>query len=209
METDSTPTNKSSRLQAQVNTNATAANRTLVKCLILQCLCSTCRKGILNMQKNKILLILTGGTICSTENENGERTSTAEKAQTKIENNNYGIRKNLLEYDRVNNEQREIIYEERRRVLDGESMRDSIFHMMNEFVENQVDMSISPDLDPEDWDLDALNASVCSTIPMKPVTKEEAQGIKHYLVDFVSPDQRYTVSDFKKDAEAAFQQNLF
>ena len=109
-----------------------------------------------------------------------------EKAQEKIENNNFGIRKNLLDYDQVMNEQREIIYEERRKVLDGESMRDSIFHMMNEFVENQVDMHISPDLDPEEWDLNALNTSICSTIPVKPVTKEEAETLnqkklKHML----------------------------
>ena len=66
-----------------------------------------------------------------------------EKAQQKIESNNFGIRKNLLEYDQVMNEQREIIYEERRRVLDGENMRDSIFHMLNEYVENVVDMVTS------------------------------------------------------------------
>ena len=67
--------------------------------------------------------------------------SAIEKAQKEIEGNNFGIRKNLLEYDQVMNEQREIIYEERRRVLDGENMRDSIFHMLNEYVENVVDMS--------------------------------------------------------------------
>ena len=72
--------------------------------------------------------------------------SAIEKAQKKIENNNFGIRKNLLEYDQVMNEQREIIYEERRRVLDGESMRDSIYHMITEYVENVVDSCISPDV---------------------------------------------------------------
>ena len=65
--------------------------------------------------------------------------SAIEKAQQKIESNNFGIRKNLLEYDQVMNEQREIIYEERRKVLDGENMRDSIFHMMNDYIENVVD----------------------------------------------------------------------
>ena len=76
-----------------------------------------------------------------------------EKAQEKIESNNFGIRKNLLEYDQVMNEQREIIYEERRRVLDGENMRDSIFHMINDYLENTVDMIVSSDQDYEDFDL--------------------------------------------------------
>ena len=80
--------------------------------------------------------------------------SAIEKAQQKIESNNFGIRKNLLEYDQVMNEQREIIYEERRRVLDGENMRDSIFHMINDYIENTVDMVISPDQESEDWNLD-------------------------------------------------------
>ena len=80
--------------------------------------------------------------------------SAIEKAQQKIESNNFGIRKNLLEYDQVMNEQREIIYEERRRVLDGENMRDSIFHMINDYVENIVDMVISADQDYDEWNLD-------------------------------------------------------
>ena len=82
-----------------------------------------------------------------------------EKAQKKIENNNFGIRKNLLEYDQVMNEQREIIYEERRRVLDGESMRDSIYHMITEYVENPVDACISPDSESDEWDLAELERS--------------------------------------------------
>ena len=79
--------------------------------------------------------------------------SAIEKAQQKIESNNFAIRKNLLEYDQVMNEQREIIYEERRRVLDGENMRDSIFHMINDYIENTVDAEVSVDQDYEDWDL--------------------------------------------------------
>ena len=71
--------------------------------------------------------------------------SAIEKAQKKIEGNNFGIRKNLLEYDQVMNEQREIIYEERRRVLDGESMRDTIYNMMTEYVENMTDRFAAPD----------------------------------------------------------------
>ena len=71
----------------------------------------------------------------------------------KIEDNNYGIRKNLLEYDQVNNEQREIIYAERRRVLDGESMRDSIYKMITDIVDNTVDMCIADDQDTAEWNL--------------------------------------------------------
>ncbi len=113
--------------------------------------------------------------------------SAIEKAQEKIENNNFGIRKNLLEYDQVMNEQREIIYEERRRVLDGESMRDSIYHMISEYVENLVDTEISPDQDPEDWDLTELNVSLHGTIPMmEPVSAEDVKDmsqkkLKHFL----------------------------
>ena len=94
--------------------------------------------------------------------------SAIEKAQEKIESNNFGIRKNLLEYDQVMNEQREIIYGERRKVLDGESMRDSIYHMISEYVENLVDMEISADQDPEDWDLTALNVTLKNTITLCP-----------------------------------------
>ncbi len=110
-----------------------------------------------------------------------------EKAQKKIESNNFGIRKNLLEYDQVMNEQREIIYEERRRVLDGESMRESIFHMITDFVENAVDGNITPDQDYEEWDLAALNRDLQDVIPTLPlVTPEDAKGkeakqLKHLL----------------------------
>ena len=110
-----------------------------------------------------------------------------EKAQEKIENNNFGIRKNLLEYDQVMNEQREIIYEERRRVLDGESMRDSIYHMISEYVENLVDKEISADQEPEDWDLTELNVSLRGSIPMMdPVSPEDVKDmsqkkLKHFL----------------------------
>ncbi len=113
--------------------------------------------------------------------------SAIEKAQEKIESNNFGIRKNLLEYDQVMNEQREIIYEERRKVLDGESMRDSIYHMINEYVENMVDTEISADQDPEDWDLTALNVTLKNTIPMieavtpEDVKKMDQKKLKHFL----------------------------
>ena len=92
--------------------------------------------------------------------------SAIEKAQKKIEGNNFGIRKNLLEYDHVMNEQREIIYEERRRVLDGESMRDTIYNMMTEYVENMTDRFAAPDADSEEWDLSGLELTLHGEIPM-------------------------------------------
>ncbi len=98
--------------------------------------------------------------------------SAIEKAQMKIESNNFGIRKNLLEYDQVNNEQREIIYAERRRVLDGESMRDSIFKMITDIVDNTVDMCFGESADKESWDLHELNSVLLPIIPLSPVTKE-------------------------------------
>ena len=113
--------------------------------------------------------------------------SAIEKAQEKIESNNFGIRKNLLEYDQVMNKQREIIYEERRKVLDGESMRDSIYHMINEYVENLVDTEISADLDPEEWNLTELNVTLKNTIPMieavtpDDVKKMDQKKLKHFL----------------------------
>ena len=110
-----------------------------------------------------------------------------EKAQKKIESNNYGIRKNLLEYDQVMNEQREIIYEERRRVLDGESMRDTVYNMITEYVENLVDRCVSPDVDPEEWDLTGLEVSLHDVIPQLkfPTAKEiedmQQKELKHLL----------------------------
>ena len=101
-----------------------------------------------------------------------------EKAQKKIEGNNYGIRKNLLEYDQVMNEQREIIYAERRRVLNGESMRDVIYKMIAETVENCVDTCISDDQPPEEWDLGELDTLLVPIIPVSPITKERVEGMK-------------------------------
>ena len=112
--------------------------------------------------------------------------SAIEKAQEKIESNNFGIRKNLLEYDQVMNEQREIIYEERRHVLDGDNMRDSIFHMMNDYIENVVDMVVSPNQDYDEWNLTELNLTIRNTIPMEMITEEDVKDIsqkelKHML----------------------------
>ncbi|OUQ17532.1 preprotein translocase subunit SecA [Lachnoclostridium sp. An138] len=102
-----------------------------------------------------------------------------EKAQKKIESNNFGIRKNLLEYDQVMNEQREIIYAERRRVLNGESMRDAIYKMITDTVENVVDSLIGDDQDKADWDLIGLNESLLRTIPLKPITPERIEDKKN------------------------------
>ena len=115
------------------------------------------------------------------ENEQIEHkmlSSAIEKAQKKIEANNYGIRKNLLDYDQVNNEQREIIYKERRRVLDGESMRDAIFKMIYDTVDNTVDMCIGEDAEPEDWDLNELNGLLLPMIPLEPIEHETVQKMK-------------------------------
>ncbi len=98
--------------------------------------------------------------------------SAIEKAQMKIESNNFAIRKNLLEYDQVNNEQREIIYSERRRVLNGESMRDSIFKMITDIVDNAVDLCFGENTDKENWDANELNSVLLPTIPLQPVTQE-------------------------------------
>lgn len=115
------------------------------------------------------------------ENEQIEHkmlTNAIEKAQSKIETNNFGIRKNLLEYDQVMNEQREVIYDERRRVLDGESMRDVIYKMIVEQVESKVDMAIGDDSLPEDWDLKELNQLLKPIIPVEDITLEKVKNLK-------------------------------
>ncbi|MDO4294541.1 MAG: preprotein translocase subunit SecA [bacterium] len=110
-----------------------------------------------------------------------------EKAQKKIENNNYGIRENLLKYDEVMNEQREIIYAERNKVLDGDNMRDSIVKMVTDIVENAVDLAIRDDSPSAEWDLKELNTLLLPVVPLQPVlllgnekntTKDE---LKHML----------------------------
>ena len=106
-----------------------------------------------------------------------------EKAQQKIEGNNYGVRKNLLDYDQVNNEQREIIYKERRRVLDGENMRDSIYKMITDTVEHAVEMCFSDDVDTAEWDLEEFNSVLLPTIPLKALTKEDVKGKKKKQVE--------------------------
>ena len=126
--------------------------------------------------------------------------SAIEKAQEKIEGNNFSIRKNLLEYDQVNNDQREIIYEQRRRVLDGENMRDVIIGMMEAVVARSVDTTIGEDQDPGDYDLLSLNQVLLPIIPIKPVTPEDAAGksrnkLKEWLKEEAAAHYR------KKEAE--------
>ncbi len=115
------------------------------------------------------------------ENEQIEHkmlTNAIEKAQSKIETNNFGIRKNLLEYDQVMNEQREVIYDERRRVLDGESMRDVIYKMIVDQVEAKVDIAIGEDSIPEDWDLKELNQLLLPIVPVQELTFERVKDLK-------------------------------
>ncbi|HWT75696.1 MAG TPA: preprotein translocase subunit SecA [Mobilitalea sp.] len=125
-------------------------------------------------------------------------TSAIEKAQKRIENNNYGIRKNLLEYDQVNNEQREIIYAERRRVLDGESMRDTIYRMITDTVEDCVNTCISEDQSPENWDFNELSDLLLPIIPLSEIkyTKEQLRGMK----------KNDLIQTFKEDAVKLYEE---
>ena len=109
-----------------------------------------------------------------------------QKAQEKIEFNNFGIRKNLLDYDQVNNEQREIIYKERRQVLDGENMRDTIYKMITDIVDSTVDMCFSDDVDSAEWNLDEFNSIMLPIIPVESLTTDKVKDkrkdeIKHLL----------------------------
>lgn len=106
-------------------------------------------------------------------------TNAIEKAQKKIEGNNFGIRKNLLEYDQVMNDQREIVYEERMKVLNGESMRESIYKMIDDFVEGTVESCLSDDVAREEWDLNELNQLLVPVIPMEPLTEENTADCKN------------------------------
>ena len=138
------------------------------------------------------------------ENEQIEHkmlSSAIEKAQMKIEGNNYGIRKNLLEYDQVNNEQREIIYKERRRVLDGESMRDSIFKMITDIVDNTVDMCISDDQDTSDWNMQELNGLLIPIIPLQKI--EITEKMKKNELKQILKEQAVKLYEMK---EAEFQE---
>ena len=105
-----------------------------------------------------------------------------ESAQKKIEGNNFGIRKNLLEFDRVNNEQREVIYKERRKVLDGENMRDTIYKMITDVVEKCVSSIIGDEGSPEEWDIAELNNVIRPIIPIKKIVLSDEE-LKHASKD--------------------------
>ena len=137
-----------------------------------------------------------------------------EKAQQKIESNHFGVRKNLLEYDQVMNEQREIIYEERRRVLDGESMRDSIYNMINEYIERTVDLYASPEAQSADWDLEKLNVELSNSILLPPVKYDEVKSmsqkeLKHMLKEravkgYEAKEAEFPQPEMLREAERVF-----
>ena len=129
--------------------------------------------------------------------------SAIEKAQKKIEDNNFGIRKNLLEYDQVNNDQREIIYAERRKVLDGESMRDAIFKMITDTVENCVNSCISDDQPAEEWDLVELNNMLLQIIPLEPIQLTSEQ-LKHMKKNELLQQLKEDAVKFYEAKEAEF-----
>ena len=143
------------------------------------------------------------------ENEQIEHkmlSSAIEKAQQKIETNNYGIRENLLKYDEVNNEQREVVYAERRQVLDGENMRELIMKMLNDIVEGAVDMSVSDEQTPENWGFKELNDLLLPIIPLKPIeltdeiSKMSKDEFKHMLKELATKFYESKESEFP-DAE--------
>ena len=105
-----------------------------------------------------------------------------ERAQKRIENNNFARRKNVLQYDQVMNEQREVIYAERRRVLDGESMRDVVYKMITDIVEGAVDTVIGEDQSPEQWDLNELNNLLLPIVPLEPIRLDRVEKKKNALV---------------------------
>ena len=126
--------------------------------------------------------------------------SAIEKAQKKIETNNYGIRSRLLEYDQVMNEQREIIYAERKRVLNGESMRNSVLKMITDFVENSVNRCLSEDSESKDWDYNELNELLVPTIPFEPIKYNPDIKNKNELIH----DLKEKAVKMYEDKEALF-----
>lgn len=118
------------------------------------------------------------------EIQHGTITKFVEKAQKKIESNNFAIRKSLLEYDQVNNDQREVIYAERKRVLDGESMRDVIFKMVLDTVESYIDKTCSPDLPASEWEIEELNRLLIPIIPFSRIELTEQEKSSGNLKEF-------------------------
>ena len=121
-----------------------------------------------------------------------------QKAQEKIEFNNFGIRKNLLDYDQVNNEQREIIYKERRQVLDGENMRDSIYKMITDIVDNTVDRCFSDDVDAVEWNLDEFNSILLPIIPIQALTQEKVKGKKKNEMKHIVKEEAVKLYEVKE-----------
>ncbi len=115
------------------------------------------------------------------EIEHGALTSAIEKAQKRIENNHYGMRKSLMEFDQVMNDQREVIYAERMKVLNGESMRDVIYKMITDITESAVDTALSDDAHADEWDLKELNELLLPIIPLEPITEERIEKHKNKL----------------------------
>ncbi len=126
-----------------------------------------------------------------------------EKAQKKIESNNFGIRKNLLDYDQVMNEQREVIYKERRCVLDGENMRDVIYNMINEDAEEIIDRNINEDAYPSEWDMKALNQELLDIFPMEKVELSE-DDLKHMSKKDLVQRVKETVNKLYEAKETEF-----
>ena len=135
-------------------------------------------------------------------------TKAVERAQKKIENNNFGIRRNLMKYDEVNNEQREIIYAERRRVLNGENMRDVVFNMMMDTVDSCVNRTIMSGSNAEEWDIRALNELLIPIVPMDPVEltdEEKASGdvkkLKQRLKEITAKLYEEKESEFQQEEQ--------
>ena len=126
-----------------------------------------------------------------------------ETAQKKIETNNFGIRSHLLEYDQVMNEQREIMYAERRRVLDGESMRNSIMKMITDYVENVVNRCVGEDKDANEWDYNEINELLLPTIPIEKVVYRENIRNKNELIH----DLKEKAVKLYEDKEALFPES--
>lgn len=126
-----------------------------------------------------------------------------ERAQKKIESNNFGIRKNLLEYDQVNNDQREIIYAERLRVLNGENLRDTIYNWVTEAVENAINSTIAEDLPSNEWNLKELNMKLGTLMPIEPITPQKVEGMKKNALEQMLKGEAVKIYEEK---EAQFPQ---
>ncbi len=126
-----------------------------------------------------------------------------EKAQKKIESNNFGIRKNLLDYDQVMNEQREVIYKERRRVLDGENMRDVIYNMINEDAEEIINRNINEDVYPSEWDMKLLNQELLDIFPMEKIVLSD-DDFKHMSKKDLVQRVKESVNKLYEEKETEF-----